>query len=574
MPGALRQVKATPRSGLVSAAFWVYGDKSKPAQASLYWNGSMKHFALKLIHRSPRVASVFSMLPSKMLVSNITRPYRLASFFFLLKDYKKTKEILSQLPMTGMGDVCNTGDIRGIVLFRVSLGLVLLGEMEPSELKEKFKHARFSPPQLRAIADSLFYQIREEIISFNGSSEKAKEIYDAFSCFFSHEKTGSEIAFREVLNLLETTDQPPFAFDELIKERTYSFSDPIIWGREAEPQMRQVTLPHFGMYEISNAKIREGCSVYKDQYFLLYDLGGHPKHGRTAGTSFCFWKANQTGEYGFENTPISRLIKIDKAILISGRSTANYYHWLTEYLPKMMVFKHFPEKLKNATIIIDRNMPKQHLSALHMVMKFVGAKNEIYMRKVHEEISVKKFFLPTNPTVISEGFDKPWWVASGVSPEHLLFIRKAILSRMQLSEKPSGNRKIIISRPGQAARSIVNLPEIEELLVSHGYERAYPERLSFEEQVKLFNSAEVIFAPGGAALANLLFCGEGAKVFAMVSERNADYAGHKNVAMTAKLNYVHITGQNIKPRSAFPSEEYFVHSSFSIPIEKIKTALR
>ena len=66
------------------------------------------------------------------------------------------------------------------------------------------------------------------------------------------------------------------------------------------------------------------------------------------------------------------------------------------------------------------------------------------------------------------------------------------------------NKKIWISRENSATRKIVN--ENEVFLILKGWTIARLETMSFQDQMELFASAEVVVAPHGAGLVNLLWC--------------------------------------------------------------------
>lgn len=59
---------------------------------------------------------------------------------------------------------------------------------------------------------------------------------------------------------------------------------------------------------------------------------------------------------------------------------------------------------------------------------------------------------------------------------------------------------------------MVNLPEIEFLLESHGFIGIDPEELSYHEQAELFASAEIVVGIMGAAVVNTVFCAPTTKI--------------------------------------------------------------
>lgn len=89
-------------------------------------------------------------------------------------------------------------------------------------------------------------------------------------------------------------------------------------------------------------------------------------------------------------------------------------------------------------------------------------------------------------------------------------VRDRILAAV--GEVPAGAGRIYVSRLGSLKRVLVNEAELEASLAARGFVVVKPETLSVRQQVALFHHADVIVAPAGAALANVLFCRPGAKV--------------------------------------------------------------
>ncbi|RSD35372.1 MAG: capsular polysaccharide biosynthesis protein [Methanohalophilus sp.] len=55
-------------------------------------------------------------------------------------------------------------------------------------------------------------------------------------------------------------------------------------------------------------------------------------------------------------------------------------------------------------------------------------------------------------------------------------------------------------------RKIINEKELEEYLLSHGFEIIEMSKLSFLEQVKICAESKIIVGPHGAGLSNIVFC--------------------------------------------------------------------
>ena len=77
-------------------------------------------------------------------------------------------------------------------------------------------------------------------------------------------------------------------------------------------------------------------------------------------------------------------------------------------------------------------------------------------------------------------------------------------------------KRIYVSRAGR--RRITNEEKVRRLLVGRGFTVIEDQPRSLREQIGLFHEAEIVVAPHGAALANLLWCRPGTLVVELASE--------------------------------------------------------
>jgi capsular polysaccharide biosynthesis protein len=73
-------------------------------------------------------------------------------------------------------------------------------------------------------------------------------------------------------------------------------------------------------------------------------------------------------------------------------------------------------------------------------------------------------------------------------------------------------RRIYLSRANARYRKVVNDLEFISFLEKYGFSCCSNRNLSFVDQVELFRNVEVVIAPHGAGLSNLVFCPRGVKL--------------------------------------------------------------
>lgn len=91
------------------------------------------------------------------------------------------------------------------------------------------------------------------------------------------------------------------------------------------------------------------------------------------------------------------------------------------------------------------------------------------------------------------------------------YLREQLLENRKVDILPE-YRRIYISRCLANHRKIVNEMEVLYLLAFYGFKPVFLELESVERKIEIFHSAEVIVAPHGAGLTNLIFCKPGTKV--------------------------------------------------------------
>ena len=186
---------------------------------------------------------------------------------------------------------------------------------------------------------------------------------------------------------------------------------------------------------------------------------------------------------------------------------SEYFHWLLEALPEVLHAKsNFPD-CKVLTAMPLNRFKRQS-------MNFFNIQDDAIIY-AETPIRAQKAILT------------PRWVNSGFIPqEDVDILRRHILSklpatspkrRIYISRSKSGNRSTYISRGKSENRSIVNESELEQLLMSFGFEICFFEEMDFTDQMRLCNEAEYLIAPHGAGLSNMIAGQPGMHVHELIS---------------------------------------------------------
>jgi len=191
---------------------------------------------------------------------------------------------------------------------------------------------------------------------------------------------------------------------------------------------------------------------------------------------------------GFE---VQRLEGIVPLVIGNGWHK-NYYHWTLQALAALLLFRKHSGDLDVTIATPSLNGWRQQTLAL---IEFDGRVIEMDYKDVLDvgdcitsNLTGGSFAHAPHPAMLAE-FEA---VAEGLE-----------------GQRQSG-RKIYVSRLDAGdVRRVVNEQAVCDFLASRGFEIITPAELSVEDQALAFRDADIIVAPHGAGLANLVFCPSG-----------------------------------------------------------------
>ncbi|UHS58226.1 MULTISPECIES: glycosyltransferase family 61 protein [Agrobacterium] len=185
--------------------------------------------------------------------------------------------------------------------------------------------------------------------------------------------------------------------------------------------------------------------------------------------------------------------RIDKGVWITDNWSRNYYHWLTDAIPRLHLAK--------------QRDPEIHLilpSYYHSI-KSIKESLEPFMLK-----SIK--IIPENGAAVFSNFHFPTYSAESGNYNESVIRSVGKIYRDHYGSSVSAGRRIYVSRSKASVRNVVNETEIAPVLARYGFEIVHCENMSFSEQVHLFSESSMIAGPHGAGLVNMMFMSPGAKI--------------------------------------------------------------
>ncbi|TCG09487.1 hypothetical protein BZM27_05335 [Paraburkholderia steynii] len=350
--------------------------------------------------------------------------------------------------------------------------------------------------------------------------------------------------------------------------RPYSFYEPKIVDENALRPYRTVEVPAKWVATVAYASIVGGFQVVAGRRFVQYEPAANPHSDFVAG-SWPFARGVTGSGFVAVWYPYERKAVLEEGILLSGRCSPNYYHWLIEYLGRLYTILQRPE-LRGVPLIVDAQMYPQEFESLAAMCPDWP----IYRLDRRTMLKVTRLHIPSIPTFLPDSVRIPFWKGSTLCDESLTLIRDTVLNRYGIHFTKPLTRKIFLVRRG--ARTILDVEELEAALVDMGFECIDTGVLTFEEQVRLFAEAAMIVGPLGAAFTNAIFCHPDCKVLGLASPYVKRFCLQGNLAEFAGCEYRILAGDHPSYRRG---DEYAMedvatmHSNFSIPVEKLVLAI-
>lgn len=245
----------------------------------------------------------------------------------------------------------------------------------------------------------------------------------------------------------------------------------------------------------------------------------------------------------------------------------NYAHWITEILPRIVLFCKM-EAYKNTPILVDEELPPTIWQSLALA---IGPHRKVYVLSPLISVKVQRLHLISAAGYIPFGFRGSIDRAAldgKYSAGALASVRDLALEFLRGQEYNHILPKKIFIRRKSTSRCLLNQDQIEKILISQGFSVVSPEELTFLEQVRLFNEAKVIVGPTGAAFANIIFCNPTAKVTILIADNpSMPYLYWPMLASVAGTDVTYVLGR------AEGDASEGVHRDFSVPKETMASFL-
>jgi capsular polysaccharide biosynthesis protein len=311
-------------------------------------------------------------------------------------------------------------------------------------------------------------------------------------------------------------------------------------------------VPSTTWLHLENAIVQDGGTVRTDDGLIVYESSAHPATDFVSGQlGTVFGSAEQSG-YALVRSREPAPEVIDEGILLAGRNDSNWFHWLIEYLPRVL---EIPEELDNSIpLLVTNRTPASGFEALSALTS-----RRLLTIDPNFAQRVEKLHVVAPPVQVLDTTKVPWSDGLSVNPEPLVAMRRAF----GITTHSPPTRRVFLNRNSRH-RGLVNEQELAVIAERHGLETVDPGALDFASQVALFSSAELLVGASGAVMANYLLLSAESRVIGMTSRGLSDFVLPAAIAAIAGASFTYVTGESTAHLREAGDRNQWLQSNFVI----------
>ena len=261
------------------------------------------------------------------------------------------------------------------------------------------------------------------------------------------------------------------------------------------------------------------------------------------------------------------LTKVDNGINLMNRYNVNYFHFVTETVPKIILIN---ENFR------DKKIPFIFENDLHKNIREIITNLNIYNRPIiylerHELYFFKKLIVCSDLSLIVDNY----YGGNSKNKTYInkLFLKKFVeLFRTKYSYSNESKHKYFVSRNG-SYRNILNIKQVTNLLEQNRFEIINPLDLNISQQISVFSKSSLIITSSGAHITNIIWMNKGANVIILISNHPAHQQKMwMQLADVSGVNIHFIIGKTRKVSAFF--NKYGVHADYEVDPKLILAKLK
>ena len=273
---------------------------------------------------------------------------------------------------------------------------------------------------------------------------------------------------------------------------------------------------------------------------------------------------SQHEKYAIAKT-INHYSRITSGISICSCYSNSYYHSFYDSLQKLFIIDSLDIK-PNVPLIVDIEI-KSIPQLFEIFMLLNKKKRDVIWVEKGSVLMVDKLYYLNSVHIQPHQIKKSNKIKCADFKYDITALRSFREACLKIKDQQAYPQKLFLSRRGHTRRKY-NEDDVIKVVRRHGFEIIYPETYSFKQQVSLFNQADVIVGPTGAAFTNIIFCHSNAVAICFMGKKmNIPIFTAGSTVADAKLIY--FIGKN----TSLTASSHEIQSDYEIDASKFEQFL-
>ena len=214
----------------------------------------------------------------------------------------------------------------------------------------------------------------------------------------------------------------------------------------------------------------------------------------------------------------ARKIVSANSIWVTDTLSHNYFHWLTDVLPRLFVVR---DKLRETTLLLPDSYQFKSYVVSSLKPFFLGEIEFVDKVACCHHLTIPTHTAPTG----------------NYSESIIIGVRELYINFYKKSSTVNDFEKIYISRGKAQKRILSNEADCIAVLREFGFRTIYFEDYSFEQQVEMISNTQYLVSNHGSGLVNMLFMKSNGRVLELRQEGDSLNNCFFALASALKLKY-------------------------------------
>lgn len=337
------------------------------------------------------------------------------------------------------------------------------------------------------------------------------------------------------------------------------------------------SIPHVSKYPVADIKIfklhnvicniNSSSYIMKNKDIVYMEEFPYIDRNKASYASGFIYSHNHNFAY-IKRFNSKKIQKYENVFFLGGNGSFNFYHWMIEIVPKLLLINNdYMDKYNIDTIVVNECVKNNdnYLWLLERCLSHLKNINIVYINQLDNFFVKNLFFMNAfNQTVFNFKDMNDKNTLSTIYNNKYLYALEKRLTTNSIDNELKIYKNIFILRDEKTVNEFnkrtYNESEVFELFQKKGFVGLYLGSLTLIEQAHIFRNADFIVGPSGAGWSNLIFSKSHTKAISWLPEILASFDAYSTLAYLKEVEMKFVKYKTI---------DNDIHSQYSLNIEEL-----